>query len=53
MYLEGVETKFNGPYRNSDNTTLTQPQFLNFQFQGHPYGKKKYNLYGSQGLKSS
>ena len=40
MYFEGVETKFNRPDRNADNTTSTQPQLLVFQFQGRPYGKK-------------
>ena len=45
MYLEGVETKFNRPDINLDNTTSTQPQFSVFQFQGHPYGKKKKTIF--------
>ena len=31
MYLEGIETKFNRPDRNSNNTTSTQSKFLVFQ----------------------
>ena len=32
MYFEGVETKFNRPNRNADNTTSTQLQLSVFQF---------------------
>ena len=32
IYLEGIETKFNRPDRNSDNTTSTQSQLSVFQF---------------------
>ena len=40
MYFEGVETKFNWPNRNADNTISTQPQLSVFQFQSFLYGKQ-------------